>query len=193
MVAIDANASASWIGGAAALSLLSIAIAFNFRNQIQNAREHKATEATCRWQISVLVEVLDKNGIPMPPKFWLEPPKESHKKQDKKINEDDGTISSPLLAGVSLAILIFLATVLVINVFIIVPIRNLQPDKDTAECYQTLNNDYYIAVANVLLSSPSPSPQRDLAVDDLNFVVAKLRNRVVICEDGDPYNNKDDK
>ena len=143
----DANTSSSWVGGAAALTLLTIAIAFNFRNQLQNAKERKVQEAMCRWQISVLVEVLDINGIPMPAKFWEEPPKEASKMQDEElkqrkrrivgvVDEEDG--ASILLGAVSLCLIIFVATVLMLNIFIIEPLQDLHESNDTRSCYASL-------------------------------------------------------
>ena len=195
LLATDANTSSSWVGGAAALTLLTIAIAFNFRNQIQTSRQHKVTEAACRWQISVLVEVLDVNGIPMPSKFWQEPPpemlkiQESEMKQRKRrifgmVDEEDGT--SILLSAVSMCLVIFVAIVLMMNVFIVKPLQFLKTSRETAACFSALNADYYIAVADALASPPAPSPERERAVLELTQTATRIRNRDNICEDGKP-------
>jgi hypothetical protein len=193
----DANSSSSWVGGAAALTLLTIAIAFNFRNQLQNSRERRTQEAMCRWQISVLVEVLDVNGIPMPAKFWDEPPKQARQMQEDEmkqrkrrtfgmIDEEDG--ASILLGAASLCVVIFVSTILMLNIFIIKPLQELQETNQTRTCYAALNADYYVAVADAFLSPSSPSPERDVAVKKLKITAEKIRHRVTECDDNDPKN-----
>lgn len=199
LFATDANTSSSWVGGAAALTLLTIAIAFNFRNQLQNSRERREEEAMCRWQISVLVEVLDLNGIPMPSKFWDTPPREAKKiqedemKQRKRrifgvVDEEDGV--SILLGAASLAIVIFVATILMLNVFIEKPLQDLSETQDTRSCYASLSADFYVAIGDAFLTPPAPDKSRLIAVKEVKDTADRIRNRIKICEDGKTDNYK---
>jgi len=195
LFATDANTSSSWVGGAAALTLLTIAIAFNFRNQLNNSRERKHQEAMCRWQISVLVEVLEVNNIQMPSKFWQNPPPEATKIQEEEmkqrkrrifgvVDEEDGT--SLLLSAVSLSIVIFVATVLMINIFIVTPLQDLQENGQVRSCYASLTADYNIAISDAFLSPPAPSIERTRSVQELRETANRIRHRETICADGKP-------
>ena len=142
---VDPNTGASWVGGVAALSLLTIAIGFNvrqYRNQAKEIQQLKIDRAKdkreCNWQISVLAEVLDANDIPMPGRFWDVPEDpiltaqleetDRRRRMFKMRYEDrgeDGAVAMNVV-GIVLLVASFVAVLLVLaNSLIIQPIQDI--------------------------------------------------------------------
>lgn len=207
LLAVDPNSSSSWVGGAAALTLLTIAIGFNVRNQVKQARDLRAVEVArrrdqrvCNYQLSVLVEVLDASGTPMPAKFWDIPDDaaldihEAEARQRRRrmfgfLEEDDdsqrGWVTSIFLGTVFSVLAAFAIFALVLNGFILQPLHDLETNGAEQRCVSSLSADQFLTIIYSLRSTPD-SDQRDFYSDLAAKASERLRNRDHICSDGKP-------
>lgn len=202
--AVDPDDGASWIGGAAALTLLTIAIGFNASTLVRLRRENRETKAAqrndqrvCNYQISVLASVLDSNGIPMPARFWDIPDEkvlDLHEQETKRRRRmfgyseehEEGWVTS-VFVGTTFAVLAaFAIFALVLNLWIIGPLEKLEENSGKDRCNNSLTADYFVAIQRALAAPPAPSPERAAAVADLGITAERIRNRASICEDGEP-------
>jgi hypothetical protein len=204
--AIDPNTSASWVGGAAALTLLTIAIGFNvrqYRNQtreISQLRRDKAKDKReCNWQISVLADVLEANGIPMPGKFWDVPEdpvlyaQEEETRRRRRMfrlqaSEDssESGMAGLSIVGIVLMLLGFFAVVLwMANSLIVQPIQDARDTSVGNSCVNSLNADQFATIV-FALDSPPNSPERTTYSQLAYEAAERIRHRASICADGKP-------
>lgn len=211
VLAIDPNNGASWVGGAAALTLLTIAIGFNARNQVNQTRELKSLrkaqrrdQRVCNYQISVLVGELEQKGMTMPPEFWDIPDDlemEKQEQRDKKrrrifgvVDEsEDGEINHIFLGTIMLILAMFAIFSFVLKQQFIDPLNEVKAttaqsalENHQDSCVASLTADYFVAVQRALAAPPAPNPEREAAVKDLGVTAERIRHRVPICEDGKP-------
>lgn len=220
--AVDPNTSASWAGGVAALTLLTIAIGFNirqYRNQAKEIKQLKIEKAKdkreCNWQIRVLADVLDANGIPMPANFWNVPEDPILQVQEEETNrrrrmfkmsasdtyDESGAVAMNII-GISLLVIAFMAALIVLaNWLIINPIREIRSNSVQAiqirqeqlkqdsvdRCVASLTADQFSSIVYALESTPD-SVQRVLYANLAAQAADRIRNRVEICKDGVPDN-----
>jgi len=195
LFAVDPGTPASWGAGAATLSLLTIAIGFNFRNQLTQAREIKSLKTdnkTCRWQTGILVEVLNANQIAVPGHFWDPVPEQvmdMNEKPKRRLRfeaEDDGKADPLFISGVLGFLALAACYTAFVYVFVVTPLQDLKTTTRVDDCVSSLTADYYIALSRTLAAPPAPNAKRDAGVKDLVTTAERIRNRDEICADGMP-------
>lgn len=157
LAAMDPDTGASWVGGVAALSLLTIAIGFNIRqynHQSKDIRQIQVEKAQdkreCNWQISVLAAVLEQHAIPMPANFWDVPKDPILKVQQaetdrrrrmfkfryedhERAGENESGMAAMSFVGVVLMVCAFFVIMLfVANTLIIQPIEDIKSQNETS-------------------------------------------------------------
>lgn len=204
--AVDPNTSASWVGGVAALSLLTIAIGFNirqYRSQVRDIKQLKIEKARdkreCNWQLSVLTDVLEDNGIPMPGKFWDVPEDPILRVQEEEIKrrrrmirfsasdktDESGAIGMSVV-GIGLLIMAFIAVLMFLaNSLIIQPIQDIEASGRVDNCNNSLTADEFVSIVYALQAGPN-TEQRDVYSALANEAASRIRHRLAICADGKP-------
>lgn len=205
--ALSPNDTSSWVGGAAALVLLTIAIGFNAGTLVRLRRELKDTkdeqrqdQRVCNYQLGILVDVLTDNGINVPGSFYDVPDEtmlqvhEAERVQRRRRmfgfptdpdNDERGWVTSIFLGTLFAVLAAFAIFALALNGLILGPLRDLQTNSDKADCIASLQADQFASIV-FQIQSPPGSDERTVYTKFAIDAAKRIANREKICADGEP-------
>lgn len=203
--AINPNDSASWVGGAAALTLLTIAIGFNagtlvrLRRDVRDAKEdQRRDQRVCNYQLGVLVDVLTANAINVPGNFYDVPDDEIlqiHENERRRRRSmfrmsgdpdgEGGWVTSIFIGTVASILAVFLIFALGVKELVLDPVSDLRDNNRIDHCVASLSADWQVSVDLALGASPDSDTRNDYLML-ANRAAERIRNRTHICADGKP-------
>jgi hypothetical protein len=200
--ALDPNDASSWVGGASALTLLTVAIGFNATTMFRLRREVKVEkdarrqdQRVCNYQLSIMSKVLEDHNIPMPPNFWDIPEEPVLVKSEQetrrkawmfKFGEDEAGWVTSIFFGTVVAILaVFALFALALNSLVLDPVKDLQVSRKQDACIASLSADQFYTIILQLNAPPNSQQRSDFG--NLGIRAAdRIRRRNTICADGKP-------